>query len=135
MSQDYGCFQILMSSSNIGATGPNGSSADYPINLSGNYRLTLKSAQIHIYPDITEANTIPIEIYSPNLLFSYSPTQLYPTLLYPRTANNAYQANLNIDFSVSLNSNIQIQLRNAITKASLPDFKYAVLTFYYEKIL
>jgi hypothetical protein len=122
---DNGCFQILLTSVNI---------ENVPLNLSGNYKLTLKHAQIHIYPEITEANTIPIEIYSPNLLFSHGPNTLSPTLLYPRSVNNAYQSNLDIDLFVQLNSSIQIQIRNASTKQTLSDLQLAVLTFYYEKI-
>jgi len=135
MSIESGCFQMLLTASQYGATGPAGDAINYPLNLSGNYKLTLKSAQIHLYPEVSEVDTFPIEIYSPNLLFSYAPTQLYPTLLYPRAVNNAYQANLDIDIHVSLNSNIQLQLRHAITKENIPFFKLAVLTWYYEKHL
>ncbi len=87
---EHGCFQIVLDTTFQGFTGPNGGFVNYPIQLSGNYKLTLKSAQIHIYPEITDANTIPIEIYSPNFLFKNG-LQLYPTLLYPRAANNSFR--------------------------------------------
>ena len=136
MSIESGSFQMLLSSTQAQTmTGPSAGYFNIPLNLSGNYRFTLKSAQIHIYPEVTEANTFPMEIYSPNFLFAFSPTQLYPTVLYPRAVNNAFQANLDIDLNVSLNSNIQVQLRNALTKEPIPDFKSGVLTWSYEKIL
>ena len=135
MSIESGCFQMLLSSTQYGATGPAGGAINYPLNLSGNYKLTLKTAQIHINPSISAVDTIPIEIYSPNLLFSYAPNQLYPVVLYPRVVTEAYQSFLDIEIHVSLNSNIQLQLRNAITKEPIPNFKLAVLTWYYEKHL
>jgi len=135
MSIESGMFQMLLSSSQYGATGPAGDYINYPLQMAGNYRFTLKSAQIFIYPTVDAEDTFPLEIYSPNFLFSYGPTQLFPTLLYPRENIDSYQGNLNIEVPVSLNSNIQIQLRHAETKAPISDFKYAVLTWYYEKVL
>lgn len=133
MSQEFGSFQILIK----GATDLNakvsGEYATYPVNLSGNYRLTLKSIQVHIYPDITSANTIPIEVASPNFIYNYGPIKS-PTILYPIDANNKFQGNFDMSYIASLQSNIQLQIRNAITKAPLSDLVYAIVNWNYEKL-
>lgn len=137
MSQEFGSFQIFIQASDQYATGAGGNSigqySSYPVNLVGNYRLTLKSFQCHIYPDITSANTIPIEIASPNFIFGYGPVK-QPTFLYPVDANNKFQGNFDMSYTANLQSNIQIQLRNHLTKQPLSDLVYAVLNFNYEKL-
>jgi hypothetical protein len=137
MSQEFGSFQIFVKQSDQYATGAGGTAigqySSYPVNLVGNYRLTLKGIQVHIYPDITEANTIPIEISSPNFIFGYGPVK-QPVILYPMSANNKYNGNFDMSYTANLQSNIQIQLRNHLTKEPLSDLVYAVLNWNYEKL-
>jgi len=133
MSQDFGSFQILIKGASDAGAITSGEYASYNVNLSGNYRLTLKSIQIHIYPEIATANTIPIEIASPNFTYSYGPVK-NPTIIYPMDANNKFQGNFDMTYIANLQSNMQIQLRNATTKAPFADLKYAVLNWNYEKL-
>lgn len=129
MSFNNGTLQIFIdASSNFSFDG-------YSFNsqLSGNYRLRLKHFQVHIYPEIATANTIPIEIYSPNFSFPKGPTR-YPTFLYPIDANNKFQGNFDVDLIADFASDFKLYIRNASTKAIISDLVYAVITFDYEKI-
>lgn len=134
---DYGSLQILIKQSDQYATGAGGAgygqTVPYKTDLAGNYRLTLKGLQVHVYPEITTANTIPIEIYSPNFLYPHGDVY-YPTVLYPFDANNKYQGSFDMSYMTSLQSDLRIQIRNALTHLPLDDLVYAVLNFEYEKI-
>jgi hypothetical protein len=129
---EYGTFQILIKSTDAGAITDN-SFATYGLNLSGLYELTLKSFQIHIFPQVTDANTLALEIYSPNLLQPYANTR-FPTFLYPIDAANKYQGNFDMKFQAQLQSSIQLQIRAEGTKEAIDDLKLAVLNFEYRKI-
>ena len=134
---EYGSFQILIKQSDQYATGAGGEgygqTHPYKLDLAGNYRLTLKGFQAHLYPAVANANTIPLEIYSPNFLYPHS-SVYYPTFLYPIDANNKYQGSFDMSYTTALQSEIRIQIRNALTHLPLDDLVYAVLNFEYEKI-
>jgi len=129
MSFNNGTLQIFIDASS------NRSFDGYSFNsqLSGNYRLRLKHFQVHIYPEIPTANTLPIEIYSPNFSFPKGPVR-YPTFLYPIDANNKFQGNYDVDLIADFGSDIKLYIRNASTKAIITDLVYAVITFDYEKL-
>ena len=131
--EDFGNLQILISASDYGATGADGLVASYPVHLAGTYKLTLQGLQVHIHPTVTEANTFPLEIYSPQFIYPVGNTTSF-TILYPITAADKYQGSFDQTITANLSSLIQIQLRRADTKAALADLKYAVLNFYYERI-
>ena len=130
MSFNNGTLQIL-----IDASSNNDGCGSYSFNaqLPGNYRLRLKHFQVHIYPDITTANTLPLEIYSPNFSFPKGPVR-YPTFLYPIDANNKFQGNFDAELIADFASDFKLLIRDATTKHIITDLKYAVITFDYEKI-
>jgi hypothetical protein len=131
---EFGSFQVLISSSvNEFASTGSGQTDAYKLDLAGNYRLTLTGFQVHSFPSPTGANVTPIEIYSPNFLYPYGNVN-YPTFLFPIIPNEKYASNFGLKYHASLQSDIRIQIRDAITKQPLPDLKFAVLNFDYERI-
>jgi len=131
MSFNNGTLQIFIDASANALSAFDGYS--FNSQLSGNYRLRLKHFQVHIYPEITTANTIAIEIYSPNFSFPKGPTR-YPTFLYPIDANNKFQGNFDAELIADFASDFKLYIRNASTKAVITDLQLAVITFDYEKI-
>jgi len=131
---DFGSFQILINSTvnEFSATG-SGQTDAYKVDLAGNYRLTLTGFQLNTQPAPTGGNVTPVEIYSPNFIYPYGNVN-YPTFLFPIITNERYASNFGMKYHASLQSDMRIQIRDAVTKAPLTDLKFAVLNFDYEKI-
>lgn len=126
-SPDYGTFQTLIKSTDVGAT-TLGAFAQYTTFLSGSYRMKLINAQIN---SSTASPTLrPVQIAIENM-GNFFGTQ-YPTFLYPiQTAD--FLGIFEIEFSAQLQSKINVQIRE-IDNTPMTDFTYAVLTFKYERL-
>ncbi len=132
-NQDYGNFQIFIKKSDVGAD-DNYQTARYDLQgLSGNYRLTLESFQIYQTGAVATDSLVPLEIYSPTLILPYGNTK-YPVVLYPASDYAKVMGEYNLEFSVYLQSAIEIQIRNYTTKLPFTNFEFAILHFKYEKI-
>jgi len=132
-NQDYGNFQIFIKKSDVGAD-DNYQTARYDLQgLSGNYRLTLESFQIYSTGASSTDTLVPLEIYSPTLVLPYGNTT-YPVVLYPASDYAKVMGEYNLEFSVYLQSAIEIQIRNYTTKLPFTNFEFAILHFKYEKI-
>ena len=133
MSQDKGSFQILIDAANDLNALVNGEVATYYCGLAGNYKLIFKSCQILENPDPTSANTFPLEIYSPSFKSTWSNVR-YPTFLYTMDTSHKFNGNFDMTYFANLQYNIQIQLRDATTHNALPNLKYAILNFDFERL-
>lgn len=126
MSADYGTFQLLVKSTDPGATTP-GALAQYTTFLSGQYRLRLINVQINSTQG--SATVRPVQIIF-NGIENFYGVQ-HATILYP-TRTEDLVGNFEIEYAAKLENTIGVQVRE-IDGTPMTEFAYCVLTFRYER--
>lgn len=131
-NNEYGYFQVVLKSTDTGATSL-GQTADYKINLQGQYKLTL------VYMDFNSLEATPplrlINLYSPQLTQFYGNVRNI-TVMYPRLVASQNAEHLGIFeycFYVNLNSQLSLQWREE-DGSPMTDFDISTITFKYEKM-
>jgi len=130
MSDKYGSFQIVVQSSDFGATGASGDYARYQISLAGTYYLTMTNFEMTTTDyNVTDVGNL-ITIQSPNIILGRGNAP-FPTFIYPQ--NSRFGGNLEITMTAQLQGFIELQIRN-FDNSPLPELKCAVISFNYEKL-
>lgn len=124
---DFGTFQILISSTDPGATTA-GDFAQYTTFLSGQYGLRLINIQINSTQGSPAVRPVQVAFDNIGNWFGVQ----YPTILYPARTEDLI-GNYEIEFVAQLQSSIRVQIRE-ITGLPMTEFAYAVLTFKYERM-